>query len=586
MGNGGRSLMDLRTIPLFAMLSDASLQKVSDRLRLREYAAGQAILRAGDVAVEMHIVVKGAAHVELDDGAGRPGRRAILASGQVFGEMSVLSGNPVSATVIAQRDTATLSITAEELSTLLQTEPALYRSIAALLIERLRHRTQARGTQLQPGVAILVVEAAGNAEAALVRAVARGVAYYSPGSELVDAQQADTPALRSQIERWRKEAAGGQFLVIAVAAERFAKLRSFLAGGDAALCLSRDKTLASAEESFDAGLADAETILIDAPAPYPSAARWTQSIMSEEIAACSCDDGTWERGRYPGIDRLARFITYREVGVAMSVGAAAGYAHLGFLNVLQDSGAPIDFICGSSMGGAVALAFGQFGNASAATDALCKLGAAFAKSRGFQVLPRAGLVSTLRMENIAREMFGERTFAQLLLPAAVVAADLVAGQRVILDRGPIAEAARATVAIPGLFPPVRMGARILVDGGLVTRVPVDLLVQRRCGLRIAAVVLPDSPTSQLDAEAERLQLRLDRPFGFRAAVAASWKLLGWWDSAAQAQKADLVVKIPTPGSGFDFAEGRRMVDHGRQATLDQIESIGGMVRKLLAPGLP
>lgn len=580
-------MTDLRAIPLFAGLSDDALGELARRLRRRQYSEGDIILRAGDAPREMHVVLEGRVSVQLGEGSGRTARRAILAAGHTFGEMSVLSGSPVSATVIAQSDSVTLAITAEDLSAVLESEPALYRRIAALLIERLRHRTRILTSQLKPGLAVLAVDAEWPLDAPLVHAIAKGVAYYSPGSQLFAAHGIDVAALCARIERWRDEGAADQYLVIVLPVDRFAPMQGALLAGDAVLRLTSRALLAQGAERFDPGEADFKRVQLDVPATSARAGPWIESVTSRELAEC-VHGAPWNRSRHPRIDRVARFITQREVGLAMSVGAAAGFAHLGFLQVLEDCGVPIDFVCGSSMGGVVALGFGQFGETSRAADTLCRLGVAFAKSRGLQVVPRAALVSTQRMRQIADEMFGALTFAELQLPVAVVAADLVAGQRVILDRGPVAEAARATVAIPGIFPPVRVGARMLVDGGLVTRVPADLLARRRCGLRIASLVVPERPIAQqLDEEAERLQLRLDQPFGFRAALGASWRMLGWWDSAAQAEKADLVVKIATPaGEGYDFAAGARMVEIGRQAASEQVHSIRDAARRLFEPGSP
>jgi NTE family protein len=575
---------ELQAIPLFAELAEDALRELAVRVQRRTYSEGEVILRAGDAPREMHVVLDGAVRVEVGEGPGRSATQAILAAGHSVGEMSVLSGNPVSATVVAHTDSTTLAISATDLAALLEREPALYRRISALLIERLRHRTQMLASRVKPTAAILAVDRAFPVDAPVVRAIFRGVGHYAPGSRLFDARQADAPALRARVERWRDQGAAEQYLVVALDADRFGEVRPALLAGDAALRIAGP---AGGGQPLDAGAADAKSILLDFPASAARAGAWSESLSSRELAECM-HGATWNRTAHPCLDRIARFITRREVGVAMSVGAAAGFAHLGSLQVLEDCGVPIDFLCGSSMGGVVALGFAQLRAASKTTDALCTLGAAFARSRGLQVVPRSALVSTQRMREIAREMFGAIHFAELGLPAAVVAADLVAGERVILDRGPVAEAARATIAIPGIFPPVRLGHRVLVDGGLVTRVPLDLLARRRCGLRIASIVLPQRPVPrELAEEAERLERRLDQPFGLRAALGASWRMLGWWDSASQAGKADLFVRIPTPvGEGYDFAAGRRMAELGRRAALEQLDGIRDAVRRLLAPGAP
>lgn len=580
-------MTDLRNIPLFAGLSDATIRRLHERLCARQYSEGEFILRAGDPPTEMHVIVEGAARLELDAAWAR-GRRALLGPGQAFGEMSVLSGSPVSATVLAQRDTTTLALSAEDLASVLEADPALYRNLSAMLVARLRHRTQADSLRLQPAVAVLVLHCDTACVTPLLGSLARGIGHYAPGSRVFDGRSGELPALLSRVARWREEAAGGQYLTIVSSAASVIAMRDLLMPGDVALHV-RQAQAAPVLEDLDLGPVDSQTVLLGGRALSGAPGPWADSVSPEELAACSADGEAWNRERYPSLDRLARYITFREVGIAMSVGAAAGLAHLGFLEVLEEAGIPIDFLCGSSMGGTVALGYGQCGNAPDFADAICRLGAQFAKARGIQVLPRGSLVSHRRFQELTRQLFGERTFAELCRPVAVVAADLVAGQRVILDRGPIAAAAWATSAIPGIFPPLRIGPRILVDGGLVTRVPADLLLRRRCGLRIASVIQPAIGESQTDcdAEADRLQRQLDRPLGLHAALGASWKLLGWWDSAAQAQKADLVVKIPVPSrGGFDFAGGLRMVELGREATRQRIAGIRAEADRLLSPGIP
>ena len=580
-------MTDLRSIPLFAGLSDAGIRRLQERLRVRRYSEGDVILRAGDPPTEMHVIVEGAARLELN-AAWTRGRRALLGPAQAFGEMSVLSGSPVSATVLAQCDTKTLVLSAEDLASVLEVEPTLYRNISAMLGARLRHRTQPDALRLQPAVAVLVLHTDIEPVTALLRSLARGIGHYAPGSLLFDARSSQFDALLSRVARWREEAAGGQYLTVVSSAASLTAMRDLLMPGDVALHV-KGAQVATVREDLDLGPVDSQTVLLGGRASPRAPGPWADSVSQEELAACSADGEAWNRERYPSLDRLARYVTFREVGIALSVGAAAGLAHLGFLEVLERSGVPIDFLCGSSMGGTVALGYGQCGNAPEFADAICRVSAQFAKARGIQILLRGSLVSHRRVQEMTRELFGERTFAELCRPVAVVAADLVAGQRVILDSGPIAAAAWATSAIPGIFPPLRIGSRILVDGGLVTRVPADLLLRRRCGLRIASVVHDAIGESQSDRdlEADRLQRQLDRPLGLHAALGASWKLLGWWDSAAQAQKADLVVKIPVSlRGGFDFTAGLRMVELGREATRRHIAAIRAEADRVLAPGIP
>ena len=79
--------------------------------------------------------------------------------------------------------------------------------------------------------------------------------------------------------------------------------------------------------------------------------------------------------------------------------------HRGVLEVLESDGLPIDFLCGSSMGGAVALAFARFGSARAATENVLRVVADFARARGMQWLPRASLISASRMMTLTSRWY-------------------------------------------------------------------------------------------------------------------------------------------------------------------------------------
>jgi NTE family protein len=320
--------------------------------------------------------------------------------------------------------------------------------------------------------------------------------------------------------------------------------------------------------------------------PSPSG-PWCHPVDRAEAEAAA-GAIAWDRARWPGFDHLVRRLTGREIGLAMSVGAAAGLAHLGVLEVLEADGIPIDYLCGSSMGGALALAYAHHGSAAAAGDAVTRLTADFVRSKGWQWLPRASLVAASRMEAITRALFGDATFAGLRRPAAVVAADLVVGKRVVIDQGHVATAARATAAIPGIFAPVRWGDSLLVDGVVVTRIPADLLAARGCGFKLAVLVRPEGDfDGDPAAGADKLERQLLRPLGLRTALGGSWRLLAWWDSAAQAERADFALSVAARlADGANFAAAPAMIERGRRAALAHLPQIRNAVRQVLTPGVP
>jgi predicted acylesterase/phospholipase RssA/CRP-like cAMP-binding protein len=561
--------------PLFADVSAAALVQLEKHLQTRRFDAGDIVLRAGVESAELFGLVEGAVRVELAGG----GRRVLLVPPQCFGELSALTGDPVSATVVAQRDVQAWVLSAPVLFDVMAQEAAFFRNVATLLGMRLRERTR-RAPAHRPRAVLMPMRDEG--DRILLAALAHGLRHYAPGSEHVEVPGDDLASGAQRIRRWRDEGPGDALLLVGAGLAGCATLLADLDADDALLVSADDLP------GLPHALAAPVVWRRGALAQEAAMQRWCHALRREEIEAAAAGSD-WSRARQPALDHLVRRLCGREVGIAMSVGAAAGLAHLGVLEVLEDDGLPIDFICGSSMGGAVALAFARFGSARAASEVILRLVADFARSKGVQWLPRASFVSASRMSTLTRQLFGDATFAQLRLPVAVVAADLAMGKRAVLDSGVVALAAQATSAIPGVFAPVRIGDAVLVDGAVVARLPVDLLDSRGCGFKLAALVRPTYPQEAPGAAraADRLEQRLHRPFGLRAAMGGAWRLQGWWDSAAQAGRADLSLTVPIPvGEGFNFAAGEAMIDCGRRTARERLPQIRLAMQQVLTPGVP
>lgn len=163
----------------------------------------------------------------------------------------------------------------------------------------------------------------------------------------------------------------------------------------------------------------------------------------------------------------------RSTGVALALGggAARGIAHIGVLKVLAEEGIAVRAIAGTSVGGVVGAAF------AVGRDWRWMLEEA-RRLRWSQlvqpVVPRMGMLATERLERYLERTLGATRFEDLSIPFAVVAVDVSAGEEVVLRTGPLAPAIRASCSLPGIFAPVTLGGRMLVDGGLLNDVPADV----------------------------------------------------------------------------------------------------------------
>jgi len=156
-------------------------------------------------------------------------------------------------------------------------------------------------------------------------------------------------------------------------------------------------------------------------------------------------------------------------GLALGGGFVRGLAHLGVLSALGEEGLSPCWLAGTSSG-AIAAAFAAFGvSPSAAADALAELGwGSMTRATPFGKL---GVATNEGLESILRGALGDVALEEAGIPLGVVATDINTGQRILLREGPAARAVRASCCVPGVYAPVEMDGRLLVDGALVENVP-------------------------------------------------------------------------------------------------------------------
>src|SRR5690348_7060958 len=173
------------------------------------------------------------------------------------------------------------------------------------------------------------------------------------------------------------------------------------------------------------------------------------------------------------------------IGLALSGGAARGFAHIGVLRALAAHGIRPDVITGTSIGAVIAGVF-----AAGLLDDFEAWACALTRRRVFGYLDfsiaGSGLIGGDRLFNRLDAALGELTFEDLPVRLAVVATELRTSHEIWLTRGRLADAVRASCALPGIFPPWRIGGRWLMDGALVNPLPIS--AARALGARLIIAV--------------------------------------------------------------------------------------------------
>ena len=239
------------------------------------------------------------------------------------------------------------------------------------------------------------------------------------------------------------------------------------------------------------------------------------------------------------------------VGLVLGGGAARGFAHVGVIRVLEREKIPIDLIVGTSVGSLVGAIYADKKNSFELEWTAFSLEEKDLFDYTF-ISPTQGFVRGERIEEFVLKKVSARELQQLKIPLTVVATDIQSGEMAILQTGSVARAVRASSAIPGIFIPVRYQGRLLVDGGVLNNVPVD--VARKLGADVVIAV-------NLGGGKKAAQVN-----NIFDAIVQSLHLMAIESTAARLREADVVIEPAVSNIGLiDFSRKKELLTLGIQA---------------------
>lgn len=246
------------------------------------------------------------------------------------------------------------------------------------------------------------------------------------------------------------------------------------------------------------------------------------------------------------------------IGVALGGGFARGLAHIGVLKVLEQENIPIDFLAGTSVGSVIGAAYASGISAKELEEI-----AAIVRFKDFSrwTLSRFGLFSNDKMALFLTKYLRCKTFEDLRIPLAVTATDVVTGEPVVFTSGNLVDPVRASCAYPGMFLPVNVNGRLLVDGLLAHGVPAaplrDMGAERVVAIFLSAHwVKPKGPRHVFDVIGQCFSI-------------AQAKMCGPWKAAS-----DVILEPAIGEFGYDdFSHAHELIAAGEvaaRAALPQI----------------
>jgi NTE family protein len=252
------------------------------------------------------------------------------------------------------------------------------------------------------------------------------------------------------------------------------------------------------------------------------------------------------------------------IGLALGGGAARGFAHIGVIQVLEESGIRPQLVVGTSAGSLVAALYAS--GKSGAELGMLAIGMDESAITDWS-FPGRGVIRGEALARYVREQTNGLTIEKMTLPLGIVATDLDSGQAILFQRGDAGTAVRASSAVPAVFQPVKIGDREYVDGGLVSPVPVRFARQMGAEL-VLAVDISSPPEGQATGDAMRMLLQ-------------TFAIMGKSINAFELRDADVVLrpKLAGVGSG-DFAARQRAILAGREAALAGLTELRARIAAL------
>ena len=470
---------------IFGALDDAVRRDLEGELSWVYLQRDDVLFREGDTADALYVVLQGRLQV-VHERAGRPLEVVTeLGRGQPVGEIGIITGDVRSSTVRAIRDTELIRFSEQGFRSLLRQHPQALVPLMRTLARRLQ-RTNVDVPAAARSSVIAVVPLGGAPLDGFLagflpdqRAHGRTRVLDSRSFDAEHgagaSRMAPDDARAMYMNEWLHGQEGAHDALVFVAdAEAGEWSRRCVRQADRIVLVARADTapaLGAFEPMVGPGRTSAGRVLVllhGAGAARPSGtAAWLDATGVEHHHHVR--DGNAGDAR-----RVSRFLGGRAIGLVLSGGGARAFAHAGLIRALLEAGVPIDFLGGVSMGSLVA-ACHAFGFLFA--DTVATLRRTFVDTRphrGYTV-PLVSVFSPRKTEKALQAVFGDTAIEDLWLNYFCVAANLTRASVHVFRRGPAWRAMRASGSFPGLLPPVPHHGDLLVDGGVLDNLPVDLM---------------------------------------------------------------------------------------------------------------
>ena len=482
----------LRACDLFSSLPDATLRQLADNATTVHVTGGETLFRQGEPGDALYLVVLGRLCAVLEREDASPLRLGEIGPGQYVGEMALIASIPRGATIQALRDSVLIHISDQAFLQAVQNSPEAALAVARTVIHRSRPSPRAN----QASFRTLAVIPSGPATTERLRTLLVPLAEALSLLGTVDTLDAHgVQTLARETESYEQRLAEVQdrmestnrFVLYAADNQDHGWQARCIRNGDRILVVTSsdgppeelDATLRSLRNR-EQSMAEVDLVMLhpDGQIRPGQVGPWLDSgLLAHHYHVRKPDD----------VYRMARLMTGTGYGLSFSGGGFRSAACIGILRAYEEAGIVVDTISGTS-GGAIV------GALAAMENSIEEMEERFREVTALNIFGDAGppfvsmLSGRIISESLQENFYGADTLIEdLPLPFQAACTNLVTGRIYVPRRGALWRAIRASTSLPGVFPPVPFGDALLVDGGLVNNLPVDL-IRARCSTVIGCDV--------------------------------------------------------------------------------------------------
>ncbi len=261
-----------------------------------------------------------------------------------------------------------------------------------------------------------------------------------------------------------------------------------------------------------------------------------------------------------------------KVGLALGSGSARGLVHIGVIKTLKENDIPIDYIAGTSIGALISAYYALYSEINKLEDIALKL----TKNDLIKLIdlnsPKKALIKGIKIKKFFSEIIDDKSFSDIKIPLTIITTDLESGEEVKINNGKLIDAIQASISLPGIFSPIKLHGKLLVDGGVINPTPINVVKEMGADIIIGVDLTI------------RKKVELENP-NIVETLLQSFEIIRTQATKFNINKINKNVILIQPYvkkriNSIKFYEAKKFIEQGKFCTLNEIPKIKMLIKQL------